>query len=483
MRFMLVESLEAGMKLGRDIIFGKEAFMLHKGMPLTETYIKRLKNGGYYGVYVSDTFSEDVKYEESIDQRLFLKGVAAVEAEDIGSIMNVATQIISEITSKEKVGLDLYDLRAFDEYTFYHSVNVAIYSVVVGKRLKLSEEELNTLALAALTHDLGKKKIPEGILNKPGRLTDEEFEEIKKHPKYAYEFLYNKPGISSNIRQTVMCHHENENGSGYPYGKSGDEIPYLARIIHAVDVYDALTSKRSYKEPYAPADAFEYLIGGKNILFNEKIVDTMLQVIPMYMPGTEVLLSNDERALVVEHSADAKRPIIKLFDGGKLINLELDSDYEEVFIVKSGVILEDSAKSVETLNENRGSQNAPKETIIVVDDSLMSLISARRALEGEYNVCTMSSGVDAICYIKDHGYPDLIIMDIEMPGLNGIDTIKTLQKNNDLSVPVMFFTSTCSKEVVMKCKELGAVDYILKPIQPVYLLERAGRALKKYIEE
>ena len=480
MRFMLTEALQPGMRVGRDIIFGKNASMLYKGTLLTEKYITRLRNGGYYGVYVTDPFSEEVEYGESVDQRLYQKGVEAVEAENIGSIMDVAAQIVSNLLKEEEVALDLFDLRSYDTYTFFHSMNVAVCSAAVGRKLELTEEDLNILCLAALTHDFGKRRVPKEIINKRGKLTDAEYEEVKKHPSYTYDMLYQNPNIPAKVRQAVLCHHENENGSGYPFGKAGDEIPLFAKIIHAVDVYDALTSKRSYKEPYPAANAFEYLIGGKNILFDEKIVDTMLTVIPMYPPGTEVLLSNGEKALVVAHSAEPDRPIIKVFETGVLVNLEIDSHYMDIYVVKSGAVLTDYVNKVEQLNENRGAKNWKRETIMVVDDSAMSLASVEKILGEEYHVCTFTSGVDAICYIKENGSPDLIIMDIEMPGLNGMDTIRALEKRGNLSAPFIFFTATCDREVVILCKELGAVDYIVKPVRPVYLAERVAIALKRY---
>ena len=119
---------------------------------------------------------------------------------------------------------------------------------------------------------------------------------------------------------------------------------------------------------------------------------------------------------------------------------------------------------------------------MVVDDSYMTRMNAKRILEKEYQVETFQSGVEAICYIQEHKEPDLIIMDLEMPGLNGIDTIKTLRKNGHNSAPFIIFTSTCNRDTVIMCKELGAVDFIVKPVQPVYLLERVSVALKKNLE-
>ncbi len=481
MRFVLSEELEEGMMIAREIIMGKHSTMLRKGTVLTPTIIHRLQIGGYFGVYVNDSFSQDVVYGESIDPELFQKGVEAVEEEDVGALVNVASSIVDEISDQDKLGLDLYDLRSYDNYTYHHSVNVAVYSVVVGKKMGLSKEELSDLCMAAISHDLGKTEVDPEIINKKGSLTDEEFAEIKKHPQYSYDILYKRNDVPATVRQAVLCHHENENGSGYPLGLVKDDIPLMAKIIHGVDVYDALTSKRSYKEPYSPAEAFEYLKGGAGILFDENVVTAMEAAIPIYPPGTDVVLSNGEKALVVAHTSDNYRPIVKLYSNSKLVNLKLSKDYQFVVIVKSGPNLVETTGAVDILNDKRGVAALVRDRIIVVDDSSMILMSVKKMLQDKYDIITFGSAIEALNYMRDHGFPELVIMDIEMPGMNGVEAIRKL-KGMDYKGPVIVFTVSCDRGTVLECKALGATDYIVKPAQPVYLQERVALALKKYIE-
>ena len=311
MRFIATSMLEPGMLLGRDIVSPSKSFMLKKGVELTADYISYLSEKGYLGAYIAEPGTLDIEVEGPITLETLSEGIKAVEKADIGGLMSSAKKIVHDITSLNRLSIDLIDLRSFDDYTYRHSINVAIYAVAVAKYMGMSDEDLVHMAEAGICHDLGKQRIPIEIINKPDRLTDEEFAEIKRHPRYSYEMIADKYEIPSIVRQAVLCHHENENGSGYPLGKTGDELSLFAKILHAVDVYDALISRRVYKDPYTPVEAFEYIIGGKGILFNEEVVDAMRMVIPTYPIATDVHLSTGEQAVVVGHTNNPLRPIVR----------------------------------------------------------------------------------------------------------------------------------------------------------------------------
>ena len=318
MRFVPSEALQPGMVVARDIWGPTPAAILKKGIELTPKSIRFLNEKGYLGVYISDHLSEDVDIEEIVDQQLVRDGLMAVEQKNIGQIMNVAMELVANIFESEKVSVDLFDLRSYDDYTYHHSVNVGVYCAAVGRKMGLPQEEVVLLSLAAICHDLGKRDIDEAIIKKSGKLTDAEFEEVKKHPQYSSEILRSDPSIPLSVIQGVLMHHENENGSGYPYGKKGDEIPMFAKIIHVLDVYDALTSKRPYKNPFAPSDAFEYIQNNRGQLFDRDVVEAMIEVVPAYPPGIDVTLSNGEKALVMAHTFNALRPKVKILESEKV---------------------------------------------------------------------------------------------------------------------------------------------------------------------
>lgn len=481
MRFIAVDALEPGMRLGRKIINRASTSMLERGVVLSEINIARLKSSGYLGAYIADPFADDVVIQETVKEKTIQEGIDAVAEGNVGSLINVASELVGDISSLDKISVDLLDLRSFDDYTYHHSVNVAVYAAAVATRMNFPEEQIQEITLAALCHDLGKLRIDPEIINKKERLEDWEYEEIKNHPRYSFDMLYDNPLVSSMVRQAVICHHENENGSGYPFGKEGDEIPLYAKIIHAVDVYDALTSRRPYKDPYAPVDALEYMIGGMDILFDRKVVEVMLKVIPAYPPGMDVGLSNGETAVVVAHTMDARRPKVKLYETAKVIDLSKDPDYADVFITASGILLQER-EPVQVLNENRGGERNIKKTILVVDDSSVALKQTEAALEEDYNLILLESGTACLNYIRAKGAPDLIIMDVEMPVLNGIATIERLRDLGYKELKVVFLTAMANREMVMRCKRIGGKDYILKPVNPVYLRERVGIALDEHMD-
>ena len=187
-----------------------------------------------------------------------------------------------------------------DNYTYAHCVNVAVISIILGISLNLSKKNLTYLCIGALIHDIGKSFIPKEILQKPGKLTHEEFEIIKNHPRYGYDFLRKSFNLSSHIKLIVLQHHERFDGLGYPNGIIGNKISYLARIVSIADVYDALTSDRPYKRAMCPSDALEYLMSNAGTLFDHDIINVFCKIIIPFPQGTIVSLSNGDIGVVEE---------------------------------------------------------------------------------------------------------------------------------------------------------------------------------------
>lgn len=171
-------------------------------------------------------------------------------------------------------------------------------------------------------HDIGKTNIPKEILNKPDILSEEEFKEVRKHPRYGYDILKENDNISSVVRNAVYSHHENEDGTGYPRGLTSDKIHLFAKIIHIADVYDALTARRSYKEPLNPADALEYLMAYAGTMFDKTVLETFIKYVAPYPVGTSIRLSTGQVAVVIKNNEEfLTRPIVRLANG-TIINLQ-----------------------------------------------------------------------------------------------------------------------------------------------------------------
>ncbi|AHF06132.1 HD-GYP domain-containing protein [Desulfitobacterium metallireducens] len=168
----------------------------------------------------------------------------------------------------------------FDNATFVHSVNVSLLTLLMAREMGYKEKSLKEIAWGAFLHDLGKLMVPECILNKPGKLTKNEYELIKKHPEYGMK-LIEPLGLSVNICMAIAQHHERWEGTGYPLGLKGKEIHPLAQIVAVADTFDALISDRPYRKGMPVEKAIEIVRAGKGTDFSPKVVDQLLKLLAM----------------------------------------------------------------------------------------------------------------------------------------------------------------------------------------------------------
>ncbi|MCW9089678.1 MAG: HD-GYP domain-containing protein [Gammaproteobacteria bacterium] len=239
---------------------------------------------------------------------------------------------VESITNNENAMLWLTLLKQKDEYTTYHSINVCVLSVLFGRHLGLSEVELKILGLGALLHDIGKMRVPAGILNKNGRLTPEEELMMRQHPLLGDRMLATRRGVPGQIREIVRSHHERVDGSGYPQGLEGDELGLMPMIVSIVDVYDAMTSDRAYHERISPHEALNMMYSWAATHFREELLEAFIRCLGIYPVGSLVELSSGEVALVltvnrVHHLLPQVLLLLNRdkhpYDIPKLLNLEL----------------------------------------------------------------------------------------------------------------------------------------------------------------
>jgi HD-GYP domain-containing protein (c-di-GMP phosphodiesterase class II) len=272
---------------------------------------------------------------------------------DRAMVREVVTKLVEEtILKHESSLLNLMDIRSHDKYTFSHSINVCTLATLIGIKQRLKRKELEDLALGALLHDIGKIMIRQEILEKPGRLTPNEFEEIKKHPIYSYNILSREEDISEVPRAVAYAHHERYDGRGYPRKLVGDEIPQLAVVTSLADVYDALTTDRPYRKSLLPYDAMRIIISQTYSDFDVDVVRAFLRAMSIYPLGSLVRLNTKEVGLIIKVNERAiVRPTIRILidSNGELVpfskvkDIDLTKDTsrfiigpesEEVFVKK-----------------------------------------------------------------------------------------------------------------------------------------------------
>jgi len=231
---------------------------------------------------------------------------------DVDKAKEVVSTLVANILEGHDTMIWLTYLKNRDEYTAIHSLNVCIYSISFGRFIGLSEQEINTLGLGALLHDVGKIKVPEHILSKPGKLTNDEFTLMKAHAFLGYELLKNN-NMPPEALDIVLSHHERVGGQGYPNGKREKEISYFARIVAIIDVYDALTSDKPYNDGLSPRVALNKLYNLAPNNFSQDLIEEFIKFMGIYPIGSVVELNTGHTAVVITNNEKNRlKPIVGL---------------------------------------------------------------------------------------------------------------------------------------------------------------------------
>lgn len=223
-------------------------------------------------------------------------------------------EISLSIARNPEAFLNLARLKNVDDYTYLHSVAVCGLMIALGKTLGLSGRDLKDAGIAGLMHDVGKALIPNEVLNKPGKLTDEEFEVMKGHPRKGWEVLNVAEGANAIALEVCLHHHERVDGKGYPDQLSGDQLTLFARMGAVCDVYDALTSNRCYKAGWEPAEAIRKMAEWREGHFDENVFHAFVKTVGIYPSGSLVRLKSGRLAIVLEQSGKSLlTPVVKVF--------------------------------------------------------------------------------------------------------------------------------------------------------------------------
>lgn len=247
----------------------------------------------------------DTLYGEAVDYaHSFMDNVRDGKPIDMNDAAPLVNDLIDSVFRNDSAAAAISKLKAFDEYTYTHCINVSVLAVILGKRLGYSREKLELIGMAGMFHDVGKALIPPRILNKPGALTDEEMDVMRTHPMRGYTVLRDREGIPDAILRGALEHHEKHDGSGYPRGLKGEQISTIARLLAVVDVYDALTSKRVYKDPLPPGKVLGMMYKWRVTDFHPNIVEQFIKSLGVYPVGSFVRISTGEHGVVTDHNPD-----------------------------------------------------------------------------------------------------------------------------------------------------------------------------------
>lgn len=295
--------------------------------PIAKKQVERLRTADRSKVTLSDSVRKRVS--EGI-QYIYNN---ADSSEIVSATNNIAGELMSVISQNNAVAIDINALKTSDEYTFKHSVDVATISMVLAKQQGLSRKDIYEIGVAGLLHDVGKTKIPNEILNKPGRLDDEEFAIMKQHSVYGYHMIKDRPEFNNGICLGVLQHHEKMNGKGYPLGFDANKICPYAKILTVADIYDALVTERPYKSAFTQKDAIEMIMSMTDEL-DLNAMKSFLESMILYPVDSLVTLSNGELARVVKNNPNyILRPTVVSVESGKVYDLGDDISCASIIIV------------------------------------------------------------------------------------------------------------------------------------------------------
>lgn len=248
-----------------------------------------------------------------------MEGIRIGRTLDMNECRDVVDDIVESILRNSNALTWLTKIKNKDDYTAEHSLNVCILSVAFARHLGLAEDEIRTIGLCGLLHDVGKAKVPNEILNKPGRFTDEEMELMKQHTTFGRDLLITMQDCDLATVDVAYCHHERIDEKGYPRNLQAHQIPYYAKVIAVTDTYDAITSSRVYDNARSSMTALDIIYTNKGKQFDEELALEFIKFIGVYPPGAIVKMTNEEVGIVIATNPENKlRPkIIRVLDANK----------------------------------------------------------------------------------------------------------------------------------------------------------------------
>ena len=341
-----INEVKSGMLVAYDVLNDSGQLLFPAGARLTEKAITRMRFHAipFIRIYienpsdaVDDGVDEQSFFEKLRDTEEFKEfnekftDVAATFEEEMRRVLREggdtdSTSLsngVKKILGSCRSGIQVFDLlhcsRTYDEVVFAHSLNVAIISAGLGGWLHFSAEDIDTLIVCGIYHDIGKLVIPKEIIDKPGPLTPEEFDVIKTHTTKGYAIL-NKMNLDRRVKLAALMHHERSDGSGYPFGVTGDRVDDLTKVIAIADVYEAMTAPRKYRKARCPFEAVRMFESSGLALYDTSFLMTFLEHITMCYMGYRVRLNDGTIGTIVYiNKQDDTRPMIRV--GSEYINL------------------------------------------------------------------------------------------------------------------------------------------------------------------
>lgn len=442
-------ALEIGGVLEQDVFDQYGLLLACRGESVTAELVRQHQRRSLCTVY---------RHESGIR---WLYGDAALL--DAGTLMKVTRlmgNMLREVQESETLNQYLVGLRSYDYPTYLHSLNVGMLVLVIGMALGFRSERLQKLALAGLLHDVGKLKVDRLLLNKIGTLTAKEYETVKQHVLASGDML--KGLVEKEVLQTILQHHERQNGSGYPGGLAGMQIREDSCILAVADVFDAVAANRPYRKGLPPHHALEVLLRGCGSDFSPAIVQAFAQSIRLYPEQCLVTLNTGEVGRVLSVSTQhPTRPLLGLFTDAAGHVLEAPQTVD---------LAHQSARYITAVNYGGDVQM----NIMLIDDDQDCMLGLASAIEPTGFLCDLFTSPEKAVQQYGTGSYEVVITDMKMPGMNGIQVLKAIKARNR-EAKVILITGYGDVDTAIAAVNNGAYAFFCKPVNIEELLETIGQ--------
>ena len=338
MQRALIDAIAPGAVIAQDIYSSEGRMLISKGVPFRSAFLGRLQGAGIREICIEDPLpstaalpavedpidilQKEVRIDDIICEKTrrqaenqvmkIMVRLGSMRQGDITKVTHIVEAIIEQLLSKEDVVLSLSKLRSIDDYTYEHSVNVCVLSLIIGTDLHLDRTALRELGIGAILHDIGKVGVDERIIKKPGHLTAAEFDCIKQHTELGYRIL-RSAGFSEDVARIALHHHERVDGSGYPQHLEGRTIPLFARTVAIADIYDAISNDRIYRRRMTPDQVYREILRTTSNHLDEALVEKFMRHIRMYPTGCGVVLNTGEKGVVIgQNRLMPESPLVRL---------------------------------------------------------------------------------------------------------------------------------------------------------------------------
>lgn len=295
---MNLEHVKVGSPLSVDVRSGGR-LLVAKGTIVTESMLNTLQ---HYNIAVSVLQDDTWNIESMTTQQNML-----LQRLDLDRLVEKANSLVDSLLSGTYAPM-LHLMYDYDACTYTHTKNVTLLALLAAIEMQYGVDDLRNIALGAILHDIGKLEVPLSILDKPGRLTPQEFAVVQKHPRIGYEMIADAGPVSSAVKQIVLQHHENFDGSGYPMCLDKHHGYRHARLVHICDVYEAMCAKRPYKLPMPREQVREFIQSKTGSMFDPELVRKFLDVVPAYLVGEE--LSVNGISCIVQNTCSSLNPLV-----------------------------------------------------------------------------------------------------------------------------------------------------------------------------